>query len=128
MDTFVKQVHSGRRRRNYSDDFKRDAVAACLVPGVSMAAVALANGLNANVLRRWVTEHKTSQTTALVPKPSSSAAPQPVPAFIPMKLGSEPIPAQDIKMELRTGAVSINIAWPVSAASECVAWLAGFVR
>jgi transposase-like protein len=93
-----------------------------------MAAVALANGLNANVLRRWVNERKTSQTTALVPKPSSSVAPQPVPAFIPMKLGSEPVPAQDIKMELRTGAVSINITWPVSAASECAAWLAGVIR
>ena len=41
----------GRHRRTYPDDFKTQVVAACLQPGVSMAAVALANGLNANLLR-----------------------------------------------------------------------------
>lgn len=46
----------GRHRRTYPDDFKTQVVAACLQPGVSMAAVALANGLNANLLRRWVKE------------------------------------------------------------------------
>ena len=35
-------------------DHYTQVVAACLQPGVSMAAVALANGLNANLLRRWV--------------------------------------------------------------------------
>ena len=46
----------GRHRRTYPDDFKTQVVAACLQPGVSMAAVALANGLDANLLRRWVME------------------------------------------------------------------------
>jgi len=32
-------------------------IEACLRPGVSVAGVALANGLNANYLRRWVKEH-----------------------------------------------------------------------
>ena len=31
-------------------------MAACQQPGVSIAAVALARGLNANLLRRWVVE------------------------------------------------------------------------
>ena len=129
MDTFVNQVHSRRRRRQYSDEFKRDAVAACLAPGVSMAAVALANGLNANVLRRWVNEHETSPNTALAQTaPVACAATQPVPGFIPIKLGSAPAGAQEIKLELRTGAVLINITWPVSAASECAAWVAAVIR
>jgi len=47
--------HSGRRhRRQHSAEFKAKVVAACRKPGVSIAAVALANGLNANLLRRWV--------------------------------------------------------------------------
>lgn len=46
----------GRRRRTYSEDFKASVVTACLQPGVSIAGVALANGLNANLLRRWVKE------------------------------------------------------------------------
>lgn len=40
-----------RERRRHSDEFNRQ-VAACRQPGVSMAAVALANGRNANLLRR----------------------------------------------------------------------------
>ena len=46
----------GAGRRRYSDEFKRKVVAACFEPGVSTAALALANGLNANLLRRWVVE------------------------------------------------------------------------
>ena len=45
-----------RRRRSYSEEFKAEAVTACLQPGMSMAAVALSRGLNANLLRRWVIE------------------------------------------------------------------------
>lgn len=50
---------TGRRHARYSDEFKRQVVAACLAPGVSKAAIALANGLNANMLRRWVRPHQT---------------------------------------------------------------------
>ena len=47
-------IAAGRRRRKHSDEFKARAVRACEQPGVSMAAVALAHGINANLLRRWV--------------------------------------------------------------------------
>jgi transposase len=113
-----------------------------------MASVALANGLNANVLRRWVNEHETSKpialapplvtafATAFAPKPSDgksahptpSPASVPLPAFIPVELGHEAAPAQDIKIELRTGAVLVNITWPVSAAAQCAAWVAAVIR
>ena len=43
-----------RRRRRHSAEFKAEAIAACLQPGISIAAVALARGLNANLLRRWI--------------------------------------------------------------------------
>src|SRR5690606_29856162 len=42
------------RRRRHSAAFKAQAVAACMQPGVSIAAVALHYRLNANLLRRWV--------------------------------------------------------------------------
>jgi len=138
MDTFVNQGHGRRRRRQYSREFKRDAVAACLAPGVSMASVALANGLNANVLRRWVNELETSKSIALAttfatkPSGGKSAQPTPVPvplpAFIPVELGHDSAPVQDIKIELRTGAVLLNITWPVSAAAQCAAWVAAVIR
>ena len=37
---------AGRRRGRYSDEFKRKVMVACKQPGVSTAAVALANGLS----------------------------------------------------------------------------------
>jgi transposase-like protein len=105
-----------------------------------MASVALANGLNANVLRRWVNEHETSKSIALAtplatsfaakPSDGKSAQPTPVPlpAFIPVELGHDSAPVQDITIELRTGAVLLNITWPVSAASQCAAWVAAVIR
>ena len=45
-----------RRRRRHSKQFKAEAVAACRQSGISIAAVALSRELNANLLRRWVSE------------------------------------------------------------------------
>ncbi|ENO78438.1 MULTISPECIES: transposase [Thauera] len=42
-----------RARRTHGEAFKRSVVAACREPGVSVAGVALANGLNANQVHRW---------------------------------------------------------------------------
>ena len=46
----------GRRRRKHSDEFKAQVVTACSQPGVSIAAVSMAHGVNANLGRRWVSE------------------------------------------------------------------------
>ncbi|RQR26492.1 transposase [Burkholderia sp. Bp9142] len=43
-----------RRRRRYNEEFKAQVVAACQGIGVSVAAVALEHGINANLLRRWI--------------------------------------------------------------------------
>ncbi len=57
MHTSEIQIPAGGRRRGrYSDEFKRKVIGACRKPGVSTAAVALANRLNANLLRRWMAE------------------------------------------------------------------------
>jgi transposase-like protein len=51
-----------RRRRHHSELFKAEAVGACQQEGVSIAAVALARGVNASLLRRWVAEASGSGT------------------------------------------------------------------
>jgi transposase len=45
-------LRNGRRR--YDPASKRRLVEACLQPGVSLAAVAMQHGVNANLLRKWV--------------------------------------------------------------------------
>ena len=71
MDTSDHAVSIGRRRRRrHSAAFRAEAVAACQHPGVSIAAVALARGLNANLLRRWVLQAE--RGTLLVPTRSTA--------------------------------------------------------
>lgn len=42
-------------RRVYHAAAKRELVRRCLEPGVSVAGTALAHGINANLLRKWIT-------------------------------------------------------------------------
>lgn len=52
----VGQKSDGRKQ--YDPEAKRELVAACLKPGVSVAAMALRYGLNANLLRTWISRHQ----------------------------------------------------------------------
>lgn len=54
----MDQATPGRRRRVHSAEFKAQAVQASQQPGVSMAAVAMAHGINANLLRAIVDMRK----------------------------------------------------------------------
>jgi transposase len=44
-------------RRQHERSFKAKLVAHCLVPGASVAAIALAGGINANLLFKWRRDH-----------------------------------------------------------------------
>lgn len=45
-------------RRTYSLQFKAEMVAQCLEGSVPLASLAIDQGMNPNVLHRWVTEHE----------------------------------------------------------------------
>ena len=94
VDTIDFKNGPGRRRRRlHSDEFKADAIAAAAQPGVSMAAVALARGINANLLRRWVRETEVPPVAAL-----SNRAPAPSPpAFVAVQLPESVAPEDDIR-------------------------------
>ena len=63
----VKVNRTGRR--TYSQAYKRDLVKQCCVPGVSVAGIALAHGMNANLVRRWIVREQRRKGAALaVPK------------------------------------------------------------
>ena len=113
-----------RRHARYSDDFKRQVVASCLEPGVSTAAIALANGLNANMLRRWVVEsaRRSERQLANVTSPMVSDCNNP--DFVPVQLAPAPQPqAADIRIELQHARTNIHVHWPMSASSQCAQWL-----
>jgi len=52
------------KRRKFSDEFKREAVALASQPGVTKAQVGRELGVNANLLTRWSRELRESGTKA----------------------------------------------------------------
>jgi len=122
VDTSVLKAAGRRRRRKHSAEFKARLIEACEQPGMSSAAVAMANGINANLLRRWVNEAEQRGSTMLAPLPTSTLSPPPVPEFVPLQLPA-PKPQADIRIELQRSGISISVTWPVSAAAECASWM-----
>lgn len=55
-------------RRCYDKEAKRELIEASMRPGVSVARIALQHGVNANLLRTWITRY---QRQSLVLSPSS---------------------------------------------------------
>lgn len=127
-----QQPGTRRRRRKHSDEFKANAVAACMQPGMSMAAVAMSNGINANLLRRWVQEAQMKPATDVVGTASVPVAKAPASKtlFVPLTLPTPatPAPLADIHIELRRGTTAVTVTWPASAAVECAAWMRELLR
>lgn len=121
----------GRRRRKHSDEFKARVVTACSQPGVSIAAVSMAHGVNANLARRWIIDaREPAHEEVEMQRPESEvAAPKSAlpPPFVPVTMPSTPA-LSEIRVELRRGSMTINVTWPVAAAAQCAAWIRELLR
>ena len=131
MDTSDDGNITRRRRRKHSAEFKAEVVSACRKRGVSIAAVALANRLNANLLRRWVVTAEqaqgTKQTEAVIATPTRPRVESGT--FIPIAVEQSAVtPAQAITIELRRGATVVKVDWPLAAAADCATWLRELLR
>lgn len=102
-----------RTRRRHSDEFRARVVAVCRQPGVSVSAVALAHGLNANLLRRWIKEGAgrmpVPRRVAVEP---AVAAMRVVPVTIEAGQGGE-----EIRIDLRRGGAVVQMVWPATHAA-----------
>jgi transposase len=135
MDTSVDVETPGRRtHRRHGAEFKVRVILACRQPGVSVAAVALANGLNANMLRRWVLDAE--RAGAMVgsgqgaPGVDAVAATSGRPAFVAVQMAPSPasLPQPDIHIELKRGPTTIVMRWPAGLAGACATWLREMLR
>jgi transposase len=118
-----------RAHRNYTPEFKVQLISVCKQDAASTAALALSHGMNANVLHRWLKEHERSGRHCLAGQPPSNSPK--LPAFIPLPLPGKGLPlnshnGQDkqaqITIELRKGAISMVVSWPVHAAADLASW------
>ncbi len=124
MDTDKKRV-----RRNHSAALKAQILAECDAPGASVAKIAMAHGINANIVHGWrklarAPVQPVLAAASFVPvrvEPPGACAPVSAPAQVPA-------PTANIDIELRRGALSVRIAWPLSASGEMSAWLREVLR
>jgi transposase len=130
MNTYGIDLMGRRRRRRHSAEFKAAVIRECMKPGVSMAAVALAHSLNANMLRKWVIEAEHAGVTAQPPAPAVQTCEEvrlPPPTFVPLALPA-PVVEGEIRIELHRAGTKVSIVWPAAAARECAAWLSDWLR
>ena len=113
---------SRERRQRYGAELKAQIMAECEAPGASVARVAMAHGINANVVHRW--RQLAREGGARRTRPSTTVTTAAT-SFVPVVVSDAPPGAKpsDIHIELRRGATALAIRWPVSAATECAVWL-----
>ena len=115
-----------RRRRYHPEEFKQAVIKACCEPGASVAGIAMANGVNANQVRRWMRERGVEPPTRRVAMPVLEATP--APAFVQLPIAPAMPTLGDIRIEVRRGNTAIKVEWPVQASGDCAAWLRDWLR
>ena len=130
-------------RRRHGAEFKARVLAACDEPGASISGVALANGLNANLVRQWragrgikrvgmaPAARKAARAAEVQASPLVSANPEFVAIAMPAAAKTTTGASTDstdptgphIQVELRRGPLHLSVRWPTSSAEDCGAWL-----
>jgi transposase-like protein len=115
-----------RSWRRHSEEFKARVIEMARQPNTSMAAVALANGLNANMLRRWVREADVPSAPGHEPQVSAPSifVRLPMPATEPTLPPATPAPtdvSSSIVVEIQRSGAAVRVSLPLSTASA--AWL-----
>jgi len=114
-------VLPARHRRTHSIEFKTELVSICRQPGISVSAVALSHGVNANLLRRWMRQFPDDAKFPVAPVPAK---------FVPVQVDAVNSSSSDgdIEFDIRRGATRINIRWPVAGADACAQWLGAWLK
>jgi len=84
-----------------------------------VAQVAMAHGLNANLVHKWRREtHASARAVA-------------APSFVPVPMAAGHMtahPAACIELDLQRGPLSVRVRWPVEAGPACAVWLREILR
>jgi transposase len=118
----TNQESQSRRRRHHSSELKTQVLAECAQPGASVARVALAHGLNANLVHKW-----RRQAEARARDQTLTTAP----SFIPVEIASAQSAGdtpQVIEFRLQRAGLKVCIRWPMMAAAMSAPWLRELLR
>ena len=111
-------------RRNHAHELKKAVLDECHA-GVSVASVAMAHGLNANLVHKWRRLEQSKVVAAATPPIRAQT-------FFPLVIASPTPPTyaepRELRIELRRGALVATVSWPMSATAECAGWLRELLR
>jgi transposase len=112
-------------RRRHERAFKEELVRQSLEPGSSVSAIALRNGINANMLFKWRREHlraagQRAATTVLLPvEVASPAEVITVPAPVVPTTPAPKLAPRNGVIELEIAGVQLRVRGQVDEASLC---------
>jgi len=92
--------HKRDGRCRYDPQVKQELIRQCMMPGVSVARMAMQHGINANLLRTWITKSQSSKAITVQRAVCETAA-RDAQAFIPV--------------QVEAGALSAAVAMPTKA-------------
>ena len=116
----MNTTHPVRQRRKHTPEFKQQLVGLCR-PGVSTSAVALAHGVNAHLLRRWIKQDTREASLHTVQSPAKLVAVQvDMPADTPVD--------DAIEITIQHGRARISIRWPGNRSEAWGQWLSEWVK
>ena len=124
------------RRREYSVEFKTSVLEQSRRPGASLAGVALAHGINPNMVHRWMREDRQRLQLIELQRGASAFVPlQLPPSLTATSLSKCEHPntdqvavAEGIRVEIQRAGAKVTVTWPLQSASECGAWLREWLR
>jgi transposase-like protein len=108
---------SARQRRYHPAEFKAQLITLCQQPGASVAGVALAHGVNANLLRRWIRQQAGSMLRS-------------APPLVPIELAAPvTVPTDDaLSLEINTRSARVTIHCPASRVDSCARLLGRWLK
>jgi transposase-like protein len=130
MHTMASEVPAPRpKRRFHSPQLKAQVTQECRRSGASVAGVALAHGINANIVHRWLRESARQALAGPAPAFVAVTLNEPAPvAPVTAPACPPPAPEPDIRVEVRRANASIVVKWPLAGGAACAAWLNEWLR
>ena len=112
-------TENSRKRWRYGAELKAQILAECDVPGASVAKVAMAHGINANIVHGW---RKLRREAGAV-----TVSEQFVPVAV-APVAPRSVDERAIEVELRRGGITVKLSWPMSASMDLSAWMRELLR
>jgi transposase len=99
--------------------------------GASVAKVAMAHGINANLVHGWRRLERDRRQAARATLDEVRAEPAALTdataGFVPVTV-EQTVSEATIEIEIRRGSLTMKSTWPMTAAAQCAAWAREILR